>query len=854
MAEESTNESGKKKTSGNFTDPCLLIDYIQEFALKSRTEYNPNGWRNFKTVDVTSAASTPSDIISSMTSRGGIREFLNMDNTTLGLLVPKVRLYKQYYQSIDDTVGKSVEYVFDDSLNADNIAAMTASPDRRSGGAGIQEVSWEFNGTNPAEAERVITVSMKLVFQSAYDLLGNRYDPAEGNILAIDPEEDFLAEDGIQYTRNYVDLILHPPSKTEAFGGRAREDEVGNKYVPKFYRLKMVVGWAIPEGQFPNLLNEPNETYRDGEAPKSKTEKLKEELRSMELSIFLNLVSHQLNIRENGQIELSIDYIGSFEETINGNAANVLTAGDPQDSRLQDLASEEQFYDNKRNFIEGSRKVIQEAQKQLDCIDTSTEQGREKAKELEEKIKEHSESIKKETEKVEEFDNNSKSIIYQQFLARLNQKVKTFSLNATQAKDWTDSLDTNIRPKFDNIVGNVLSNEANLNASLEAQTMLLSETVVAGTDLSGDQEKELEKAIKTSKKALEDKDVNFIYFGDILDLACELANSNVNNQVDSVMKILTGPVMITHPRIAGLNGKKILMNLADIPISYDDFQLFFFETVVRKELASYPLRTFIKDVLERLVKKVLQPRECFAKGREQRQVDIGMTNFTVRSSVAKQMGLDSNTSSSRFQLDISEFINQNPEGSDPDSDYNCMLLYMTSYASFDLEADEEEDRKKGIYHYFIGAERGLIQKIEFSRSDVQGLREARQAESRNLGQIRDVYNANVRMVGNTLYIPGMKVFLNPPIGFGRPEAGTKKPDEASGKPGMYGSLANLLGIGGYYDVIKVQSTISNNSVFTTELDCVFAQSGAYTDKIQSMCKELLEEMGLPNNISEETGE
>ena len=340
--------------------------------------------------------------------------------------------------------------------------------------------------------------------------------------------------------------------------------------------------------------------------------------------------------------------------------------------------------------------------------------------------------------------------------------------------------------------------------------------------------------------------------GDILDLACELANSKFNNQADKRMKILTGPVMITHPRMNGGNGKLIQMNLADIPISYDEFQLFFFETVVRKELASYPLRTFIKDVLERLVKRVMQPRNCFAKGREQRQVDIGMTNFTIRTSVAGQMGLNSLDSNSRFNLSPASFNSQNPEPADPDSDFDCMMLSMTSYASYDLIGDEEGDRGKGIYHYYIGAETGLIQKIEFSRSDVQGLREARQAESRNLGQIRDVYNANVRMIGNTLYIPGMKVFLNPPIGFGRPEAGTKKPDEATGKQGMYGSLSNLLGIGGYYDVIKVQSSISRGSVFSTELDCVFAQSGGESDKLKDLCTTVRSTMSFDDAPPAET--
>lgn len=843
MALEAEDANGKKKNSTKLTDTCLLIDYMEEFAEKSINELNVDGWENFKILE-TGLENTPADIISAMTSRGGLDEFMNMDNTTLGLLVPKIKLFKQYYQNENDVVGKSVEYLFDDSLDGDRIDAMTRSGLSRSGGAGIKEVSWEFNGTNPAEAERVISVSMTLVFQSAYDLLGDRYDPIAGNILAIDPDQDFLGDDGVQYTKNYVDLILHPPSRTDAFGGKAREDEVGNKYVPKFYRLKMLVGWAVPEGTFPNLGNQPSKEYVDGEAPKSRTEKLKEELKAMELSIFLNLVSHQFNMRENGQIELTIDYKGSFEETINGNSANVLVVGDFNEKRKQQVESDLQTLQNTEELIDFKRRQLADLEKRLSCLDLSDDQQKEKAESIEKYIKDQTEFISDLGEEAEEFDDNSKSIIYKQFLERINMRVKSFVMNETQANNWKKSTEEgySLRPKFDTIVNNIMFDYDRSNLTDAAIA-----AVEFGDQSAEEQQEDVNAAIEERKKQRENRAINYIYLGDILNLACELAMPQYNKEMDSNMRILTGPVALTHPR-----GNKIIhMNLADIPIAYDDFQIFFFETVVRKELASYPLNSFIKDILEVLIKKVLQPRECFAKGREQRQIDIGMTNFTIRSSVAEQIGLDKSNLSGRFEITPSTFNLQNPEGSDPDTEYNCMLLYMTSYASYDLVADELEDRKKGIYHYYIGAETGLIQKIEFSRSDIQGLREARQSESRNLGQIRDVYNANVRMVGNTIYIPGMKVFLNPPVGFGRPEASTVKPDESTGRQGMYGSLANLLGIGGYYDVLKVQSTISRGSVFSTELDCAFAQSGGESDKIRSMCKEVRKKYGFTEETEDD---
>lgn len=828
---EEEEENEEKKPAGKYTDPCLLIDYIKEFGSLSKNRQNPDGWDNFKVVE-TSLNSTPADIISSMTSRGGLQEFLEMDNTTLGLLVPKVRLFKQYYKDENDVIGTSLEYLFDDSFDSDRIEAMTRNGMGRSGGAGIKEVSWEFNGTNPAEAERVISVSMKFLFQSAYDLLGNRYDPQYGNILAVDPEADLNLEDE-KYTKNYIDLILHPPSKTEAFGGKARKDELGNNYVPKFYRLKMIVGWAVPEGNFPSLSEQPSKVYKDGEAPKSRNEKLKEELRAMEQSVFLNLVSHQFDMKENGQIELTVDYVGSFEETINGNSANVLKVSNAADEATKKKLFGYDVSSNNAEFnVEKDKRFISDLKKKIDCLDLSSDAGKEQQKKIEEEIKDAETRIKGNEDLVEEFDDNSKSIIYKQFLEGLAKRVRTFTLTEESALSWVESLSSSIRPDFSNIVKQIAPPTTGAGIpNVVADATDLSDTEGFWVDTS--QEEQVEEAIEKIKENLENTSVAYLLFGDILNQACGLANSFFNREADSNMKILTGPVMLTHPR----SGEKIQMNLADIPISYDDFQLFFFETVVRKELASYPLRTFIKDVMERLIKKVLQPRDCFASGREQRQVDIGMTNFTIRSSVAKQMNLD-NTSmktGGRFRLDPSTFNNLNPSPATPDEEYNCILLYMTSFASYDLVGDEIEDRKKGIYHYYIGAERGLIQKIEFSRSDVQGLREARQSESRNLGQIRDVYNANVRMIGNTLYIPGMKVFLNPPIGFGRPEVGSRKADEASGTQGMYGSLANILGIGGYYDVIKVQSTISRGSVFSTELDCVFAQSGGESEKLRELC-------------------
>ena len=73
------------------------------------------------------------------------------------------------------------------------------------------------------------------------------------------------------------------------------------------------------------------------------------------------------------------------------------------------------------------------------------------------------------------------------------------------------------------------------------------------------------------------------------------------------------------------------------------------------------------------------------------------------------------------------------------------------------------------------------------------------------------------------------------MGFGRPEA------DGYGDENNFGSVAHLLGIGGYYDVITLESSISRGGQYETTLDCVFAQSGGTLDSIEAKCEAVLQD-------------
>ena len=121
----------------------------------------------------------------------------------------------------------------------------------------------------------------------------------------------------------------------------------------------------------------------------------------------------------------------------------------------------------------------------------------------------------------------------------------------------------------------------------------------------------------------------------------------------------------------------------------------------------------------------------------------------------------------------------------------------------------------GVPHLYLGADRGLVKEVTFSKVDAPYLREARiQQDSLNpLALLAATYNVNLKLIGNTIFWPGQYIFINP-IGFG---SGIGQPDNIL-------SVSNQLGLGGYHLITKVKSFIESGK-FGTEVTALFEFSG-----------------------------
>jgi hypothetical protein len=344
--------------------------------------------------------------------------------------------------------------------------------------------------------------------------------------------------------------------------------------------------------------------------------------------------------------------------------------------------------------------------------------------------------------------------------------------------------------------------------------------------------KKLKESLNTgtaiSPKAPEKHRVNFFFLGDLIEILAELHDTTRKKGVKLFIpdiRYMLGPFTYVFPR--SKNGTKTSINLADVPISLKLFEIWFNKNIIRKRLDHYPLKNFIKDLTTQLVLAALGDA-CF-KGVGSRKNMVGLQGLIIP-------GQGENGTEHRIKtgdVDIDSIANMFSQYiphayAPPRKNWEAYKHYLFMYGSNESPdhldpRNVEENFKEGIYHFLIGADRGLLKTVNFSRTDIPALRAARlTSEDQRESQLRDKYNANVELIGNPFFTPGQKIYINPTIsGFGS----TKNRN----------SIARELGLGGYYDVITVRSTIARAG-YKTSLDCVwttFGNDGTATPRVRS---------------------
>jgi len=338
-------------------------------------------------------------------------------------------------------------------------------------------------------------------------------------------------------------------------------------------------------------------------------------------------------------------------------------------------------------------------------------------------------------------------------------------------------------------------------------------------------------------------DVPYIYLGDLIDGVLSYLTNIVDdkNGLNGSFQMLLGNIEILDPLLAfqyenalikcgtsaaeeevwrsladidplrfkGGHRLSFYTNIGSLPISLDYFQEWFVNTIVRPQIENYSFLAFVKNLCTTLIGKAFNAK-CFG---DTLNYNLGFDtaifgladSFTSNVSSPAEVAESKSAAQERGASPLPLNTAAAPTGREPGLQGSKPVIPSIVLYSRDsrpaVSESEYENLQNGIYHYYLGASCGLAKQIKFNKSDMPYNRAARLGRRGALSayQLRELYNVKIDMIGNTLHKNGQYIKVDPTsVGVG-----------GLASAGTLPNLAQLLGIGGYYLVTGVSSTVSS---------------------------------------------
>jgi len=783
MSEEKMHtikDEDKQIAARRLQESCFLMDNWPIF-------YNRQG-KHFKYEHFVQAVGAPNQFVTRMVTKEGQEGLMEITPAQLSYLVPRIRLFKVYYPT-EDSEGEDVELFFDDYMTPETVRNITASRAGRGAGIGIKSFDWKLAGSNPAEADKNIEAKLTLYFQSMEEL------------LTVQQTHELQAGGGKQEVR-FIDLIQRQ-RKFYTFEGE-------NSYNKKYFKIKAMVGWALPK------------FHIDAQGVRTEAAgSVVDYLNAATGTLTLTMTQHKFDFKENGAVEIEIDYIAYMEGVLSHPDADVLLIGGAKER------------------VDARNKSIKAKEAEISAVNAA-----EKCKEIDdEDAKKQREEIKEDIDDLKAERREDLSLAYKRFISELMNSKRVFSVKIPQEEvgQWQENL-MGIFPDVGRGNTQLTQGDAAKRRLAAARDPNPAWAEQVGTGASGGSMASAVDAIDDwvnsgkvdINEIAEEYDddeagdgseyvLNYFFFGALIDIALSVLYEHPKSVVSEI-KMIMGPLQFTDPR----TGTEEIICISDVPVSLNMFMIWFMDKVVKKGKDQFFVKDFIKQAITALISPALGTN-CWGIKAGNSRARMG---FRMINAPATDDGSDRIKKGTKKARDFNKHkINSDdPSSIMPyPSDANRFGLKSFDYAYFyaaaikvgNLKGNEADDLKKGIYHLKIGADRGLLKKVTFQKEDAPGLKEAKMvSESSPLLQSRELYNADVSLYGNSLWVPGAMVFINPTS-----LAPTPKAVALSTAFGGTGDIARDLGLGGYYMVLKVESAIESGK-FETTLECKWQADGS----------------------------
>ena len=309
--------------------------------------------------------------------------------------------------------------------------------------------------------------------------------------------------------------------------------------------------------------------------------------------------------------------------------------------------------------------------------------------------------------------------------------------------------------------------------------------------------------------------IQYFYFGDLVDTICDsmYKEDDQDSPVYGMknIKILLGSFEFDP---YGSNQKNPgRLNIGEIPISTEYFALWFKENITSKGnmRQAFPIVLFLRNLVNKLIETSLL-EVCI--NRNVKNTLEFITSVIPAVSNNGRDPLNTHVGPNKVLLNTKDLKSKGvlPLAKDPPRSINDYYNYIALFAKgsnlfANRSGDYIDDSADGLFHIGIGSNRGIVKSVSFSKTNIAFSREARFQQNGidGLLQLSNSYVVTIEMFGNTIFYPGMTVYVNP-YGIGGTDLGV---------PWNVSSVAHKLGLGGYHTVTSVKTSITPGKYKTT---------------------------------------
>ena len=283
---------------------------------------------------------------------------------------------------------------------------------------------------------------------------------------------------------------------------------------------------------------------------------------------------------------------------------------------------------------------------------------------------------------------------------------------------------------------------------------------------------------------MDKRTIQYFYYGDLLD-----AVMGTNIDIYTELEIRNFAIVLDNAGYQFLKGQPIsVFNISKMPIAVESYNEWWQHSIIKKDIKIYSLMSFLKNAVQNFAAAILKTK-CPG------QLGSDYSPHLNRQVVQVPDGLeDIEQSSGKTTLQTKEGITFYAKSYKAYNEYYAVYdeeLYKDRMSSF-MEEIRDKDRyeaniNNGIPHFYIGADRGLLKEFSFQKADMGGqiaiIRNFQ--ESNVFQQLWSIFNVDMEFIGNNLMKVGQMIYLDPTV-------------TGLGSPFTENSVANIMGLGGYY--------------------------------------------------------